>query len=276
MNRSRRHWLRALPAAVSAPALSMPALALLARPAMGASAPTGRAPDGLARLEVQASDALAGFYEALVPAFERWWIAQGRGPVLVRTRFGAPGDGEPLPLATRMVLVVRRGNPRRVHGWSDLARADVHRVVADPTRSDEGRWARDAAEHWARAQAGAQAGAPEAARAFAQRAIGAADGSGRNALDARHAFALRGVGDVLITAEAEARALIGADGRGSLALVEPTDAPWVSPRVVLRDPADDPGSPVIEAFRVFHHIPAARALAVARGWRAAPGTAPQA
>lgn len=263
MNPHRRRVLAALPAA-----LALPGIAAFARPAAALAGPPG-----VARLDVQASDVLAGFYETLVPAFERWWIAQGRGPVVVRTGFGAPGDGEALPLSTRMVLVVRRGNPRGVRGWGDLARTDVATVVADPARSDEGRWAREAVEHGALALGGGA----EAARAFAQRVTASADGSGRDAREARHAFALRGVGDVLITAEAEARALVGADGRGSLALIEgPEPGPWVTPRVVLRATADATASPVIEGFRTFHRLPAARALALAHGWRAAPVGVPQA
>jgi sulfate transport system substrate-binding protein len=48
-------------------------------------------------------------------------------------------DGS-VPWYSTIVFVVRRGNPRGVHGWADLARADVTIVTPNPRTSGGARW----------------------------------------------------------------------------------------------------------------------------------------
>lgn len=45
-----------------------------------------------------------------------------------------------LPYTSTIVFVVRKGNPKNIHGWADLTRPDVEIVTPNPKTSGNGKW----------------------------------------------------------------------------------------------------------------------------------------
>lgn len=97
-----------------------------------------------------------------------------------------------------VVLVVRKGNPKRIDGWEDLVKPGVGIVSPNPGSSGGARWNVLAAYGAAAQQGGEQAGKAYLARFFKN--VEALPGSAR---DATSAFT-SGTGDVLISYESEA------------------------------------------------------------------------
>ena len=104
------------------------------------------------------------------------------------------------PTTSLSVILVRKGNPKSIRDWSDLARPGVGVVIPNPKTSGNGRYTYLAA--WG---AGVKAGlSADAARALVTRIcanVPVLDGGGRAATTT---FAQRGIGDALVTFESEA------------------------------------------------------------------------
>jgi sulfate transport system substrate-binding protein len=104
------------------------------------------------------------------------------------------------PTTSVSVILVRKGNPKKISEWSDLGRAGVSVIIPNPKTSGNGRYTYLAA--WG---AGIKAGlSPEAARALVARIfanVPVLDGGGRGATTT---FAQRNLGDALVTFESEA------------------------------------------------------------------------
>jgi sulfate transport system substrate-binding protein len=109
-------------------------------------------------------------------------------------------------------FVVRKGNPKNIRDWDDLVRDDVKIALVNPKTSGNGRYSFLAAYGWALGKFG---GDQEKAKAFVKKLyanVPVLDTGGRAATTT---FAQRGIGDVLITFEAEVylvRQEFGADG----------------------------------------------------------------
>ena len=97
-------------------------------------------------------------------------------------------------------FVVRAGNPKEIHSWGDLAKDGVEVIFPNPKTSGNGRYTYLAARAWAqREYDGDQAKVEDYLRkVFAN--VPVFDTGGRGASTT---FAERGIGDVLITFEAE-------------------------------------------------------------------------
>jgi sulfate transport system substrate-binding protein len=114
------------------------------------------------------------------------------------------------PTTSVQVILVRKGNPRAIHDWADLARPGTSVVIPNPKTSGNGRYAWLAI--WGSVVQGG--GTPAQARELATRVIANVpvfDGGGRAATTT---FAQRGIGDALVTFESEVaaiRAEFGAD-----------------------------------------------------------------
>lgn len=108
------------------------------------------------------------------------------------------------PTTSLSVILVRKGNPKQIRDWSDLARPGVSVIVPNPKTSGNGRYTYLAA--WG---AGLKAGlSPEAARALVTKIfanVPVLDGGGRAATTT---FAQRNIGDALVTFECEAPLIV--------------------------------------------------------------------
>lgn len=101
------------------------------------------------------------------------------------------------PFYSTMAFLVRKGNPKGVHDWSDLARNDVKLVFPNPKTSGNARYTYLAAWH------SADKGDEKATEAYMTqflKNVAVFDTGGRGATTT---FVDRGIGDVLISFESE-------------------------------------------------------------------------
>jgi sulfate transport system substrate-binding protein len=121
------------------------------------------------------------------------------------------------PTTSVSVILVRKGNPKKLTDWSDLGRPGVSVIIPNPKTSGNGRYTYLAA--WgAGLKAGLNADAAQAlvARIFAN--VPVLDGGGRGATTT---FAQRNLGDALVTFESEAP-LIEREFGGNFELIYPS------------------------------------------------------
>lgn len=135
------------------------------------------------------------------------------------------------PYQTISVFLVRKGNPKGIKDWSDLARDGLQVIVPNPKTSGNGRYTYLAAWGDTRLKGGDDA----AAEAFVTklfRNVPILDGGGRGATTT---FTQRGIGDVLVTFENEA-ILIGKElGEGQFDIVYPSTSVEAAPPVAVVD-----------------------------------------
>ena len=104
------------------------------------------------------------------------------------------------PYTSATIFLVRKGNPKGIKDWNDLARAGVSVVIPNPKTSGNGRYTYLAACGYALGKGGNDAAAKDfVAKLFAN--VPVFDGGGRGATTT---FTQRGIGDVLVTFENEA------------------------------------------------------------------------
>lgn len=122
------------------------------------------------------------------------------------------------PYTSVSVFLVRKGNPKNIKDWSDLAKPGMQVIIPNPKTSGNGRYTYLAA--WGFAVQ--TLGKPEAARDFVKALFGNVpvfDGGGRGATTT---FTQRGVGDALITFENEAHLIATEFGTGNFEVVYPS------------------------------------------------------
>lgn len=108
------------------------------------------------------------------------------------------------PTSSLTVFLVREGNPKGVHDWSDLARAGTSVVIPNPKVTGNGRYGYLAAWGSVIKAGGTPAQARElTGRIFAN--VPVFDGGGRAATTT---FAQRNIGDVLVTFESEVQSIV--------------------------------------------------------------------
>lgn len=122
------------------------------------------------------------------------------------------------PYTTTSVFLVRKGNPKNIKDWDDLAKPGTQVIVPNPKTSGNGRYTYLAAWGYALDKTGSEAGA----RDFVQRLfanVPVLDGGGRGATTT---FTQRDVGDVLVTFENEAILIAKELGGGKFDIVYPS------------------------------------------------------
>ncbi len=113
------------------------------------------------------------------------------------------------PTTSVSVILVRKGNPKQLRDWADLARPGTSVVIPNPKTSGNGRYAYLAA--WGsvlKAGGDAAQAREQVARMFAN--VPVFDGGGRAATTT---FAQRGIGDALVTFESEVDLILEEFGR---------------------------------------------------------------
>jgi sulfate/thiosulfate-binding protein len=105
------------------------------------------------------------------------------------------------PYTSTIVFLVRKGNPKSIHDWSDLVRPGVSVITPSPKTSGGARWNYLAAWAWATQQPG---GNDVAAEAFVKKLYHNVPVLDSGARGSTVTFVERGIGDVLIAWENEA------------------------------------------------------------------------
>src|SRR6202790_2011840 len=105
------------------------------------------------------------------------------------------------PYTSTIVFLVRKGNPKNIHDWSDLVRTGLSVITPSPKTSGGARWNYLAAWAWALKQPG---GTDATAEAFVKKLYHNVPVLDSGARGATVTFVERGIGDVLLAWENEA------------------------------------------------------------------------
>ena len=135
------------------------------------------------------------------------------------------------PYTSTIVFLVRRGNPKKIRDWPDLARPGVSVITPNPKTSGGARWNYLAA--WGSVLK--QGAGPDQARAFVTalyRNVPVLDSGARGATTT---FVERGIGDVLLAWESEAMLAVRSPGGDRFEIVTPAVSILAEPPVSLVD-----------------------------------------
>jgi sulfate transport system substrate-binding protein len=122
------------------------------------------------------------------------------------------------PYSSTMLFLVRKGNPKGIKDWADLARPGVSVIIPNPKVTGNGRYGYLAAWGSVIAKGGTDAQAKDfVSKVLAN--VPVLDGGGRGATTT---FTQRGIGDVLLTFESEAELIENEFGKGNFEVVAPS------------------------------------------------------
>lgn len=123
-----------------------------------------------------------------------------------------------VPFTSTTVFLVRKGNPKQIHDWADLAKPGVQIVMTNPKTGGNGRYTFLGAYGYAqKANNGNQTAAQDYLKKFFANAV-ALESGGRAATNT---FVQRQMGDVLVTFENEANVVAKQLGNGQFDIVYP-------------------------------------------------------
>ena len=122
------------------------------------------------------------------------------------------------PYTSTMVFIVRKGNPKAIKDWSDVAAPGIQMIIPHPKNTGNGRNTYLSAWAWALKQPG---GNDKSAQEFVGKLLKNAPLFAAGGRDATTTFMQRQIGDVLVTFENEAEMVAREFGRGSFTVVYP-------------------------------------------------------
>ncbi|MDC7690570.1 sulfate ABC transporter substrate-binding protein [Vogesella indigofera] len=170
------------------------------------------------------------------------------------------------PYTSTIVLLVRKGNPKAIRDWNDLARPGVEVIAPNPKTGGGARWNYLAAWGYALQQPG---GNDASARALVQkiyRNVKVLDSGARGSLVT---FSQRGIGDVLISWENEAFLASKELGPDKFDIVVPSVSILAEPPVSVVDKVVDKRGTrkVAEAYLRYLYSPLGQELAAQNYYR---------
>jgi sulfate/thiosulfate-binding protein len=136
------------------------------------------------------------------------------------------------PYTSTIVLLVRKGNPKGIRDWDDLAKPGVSVITPNPKTSGGARWNYLAAWAWALRQPG---GNEAKAKDFVSRLYRNVPVLDAGARGSTTTFVERGIGDVLIAWENEALLAIRELGVGKFEVIAPSISILAEPPVAVID-----------------------------------------
>ncbi|ABC39010.1 sulfate ABC transporter, sulfate-binding family protein [Burkholderia thailandensis USAMRU Malaysia  len=140
------------------------------------------------------------------------------------------------PYTSTIVFLVRKGNPKAIKDWDDLAKPGVSIVTPNPKTSGGARWNYLAAWAYAQHKPG---GSVQTARDFVTKLYKNAGVLDSGARGATTSFVQRGIGDVLIAWENEAFLSIKEFGADKFEIVVPSASILAEPPVAVVDKVVD-------------------------------------
>jgi len=145
-----------------------------------------------------------------------------------------PGNSS--PYTSTIVFLVRKGNPKQIRDWSDLARPGVKVITPNPKTSGGARWNYLAAWGYALKQKG---GSDASAKEFVKRLYRNVPVLDSGARGSTTTFVQRGQGDVLIAWENEAFLAVNELGPDKFEIVVPSLSILAEPPVAVIDKVVD-------------------------------------
>ena len=139
------------------------------------------------------------------------------------------------PYTSTIVFLVRKGNPKHINNWPDLARSGVDVITPNPKTSGGARWNYLAAWGFALNNGGT----PASARDFVKRIYANTKVLDSGARGATTTFVERGIGDVLIAWENEAYLAMKELGPEKFEIVTPSLSILAEPPVAVVDKVVD-------------------------------------
>jgi sulfate transport system substrate-binding protein len=178
-------------------------------------------------------DGLAADVVTLALAYDIDEIAQ-RGLIAKDWQKRLPHNSA--PYTSTIVLLVRKGNPKGIKDWNDLAKPGISVITPNPKTSGGARWNHLAAWGYALKQPG---GSDKSAQEFLAKIYKNVPVLDSGARGATTTFIERGIGDVLITWENEALLAIKELGPDKVEIVVPSLSVLAEPPVALVDKVAD-------------------------------------
>jgi sulfate/thiosulfate transport system substrate-binding protein len=136
------------------------------------------------------------------------------------------------PYTSTIVLLVRKGNPKSIEDWGDLARPGIAVITPNPKTSGGARWNYLAAWAWALKQPG---GTTATAQDYLRKVFKNAPVLDTGARGSLTTFIQRGIGDVLVSWENEAFLAIKELGPDKVEIVVPSLSILAEPSVAVVD-----------------------------------------
>jgi sulfate/thiosulfate transport system substrate-binding protein len=170
------------------------------------------------------------------------------------------------PYTSTVVLVVRKGNPKKILDWDDLIKPGTRVITPNPKTSGGARWNYLAAYAYALKGPG---GDEAKAKDFVSKLYLNVPVLDSGARGSTTTFAQRRIGHVLIAWENEALLLVNGLGKDGYEIVYPSQSILAEPPVALIDKNVDKHKTraVAEAYLKFLYTDDAQDIAAKRGFR---------
>lgn len=162
------------------------------------------------------------------------------------------------PYYSTIVFLVRKGNPKAIKDWDDLAKPGVKVITPNPKTSGGARW--NYLAGWGYAQR--KYGSTPAARDYLVKLFRNVPVLDSGARGSTTTFVQRGQGDVLLAWENEAFLAVNQFGKGKFDIVVPSVSVLAEPPVAIVDTnVDKKGTrKAAEAYLRFLYTPAAQQI----------------